>query len=127
MRQGKSDGQVSADITAAYINALLRRRHRTRDPFYSAQKLADDLGVPKWRIPSMLKQTCGENFNTVVNRVRVEDAKTLLEDIGQAGTTIDDVGFMSGFANRQSFYTAFRRETGTTPSKYREKVTNEKR
>jgi AraC family transcriptional regulator len=47
---------------------------------------------------------------------RIEHAKTLLANPSQSVT---EVAFELGFSEMSSFSAAFRKATGTTPSKYR--------
>jgi AraC-like DNA-binding protein len=70
-------------------------------PTYAAQVFKDSFGLPLWRYATQL---------------RVAHARSLL-----AGTDwgIDRVAHASGFQTRSSFYRAFRREAGTTPTDYR--------
>ena len=42
-----------------------------------------------------------------------------LKDKRFAPYSIDDIGLMVGFRNRQSFFSAFKKVSGTTPEKYR--------
>jgi len=62
-------------------------------------------------------QDAGTSFNQVLSDTQKNTAKRLL-----ANTSIptEQVGYQVGFAERSAFYRAFKRWTGTTPSKYRE-------
>lgn len=112
--------QESANLVSlGKLNYILKRKRKAQDPFYSAAKLAEDLGIEVWRIPGIMKQLCGDNFNTVVNRIRIDEAKRLFKDRSKSDYSVDDIGFLSGFANKQSFYTAFKKFVGCTPYIYR--------
>ena len=38
--------------------------------------------------------------------------------------TMEDISYSSGFANRQSFYTAFAKFVGISPKEYRQQILN---
>jgi len=62
-----------------------------------------------------------QTFFDYVNRWRVQDAMRLLEQSSENVLTIsNEVGFNS----RSSFYTAFKKVTGNTPTAYRKQTQN---
>ncbi len=61
----------------------------------------------------------GKSFFDFVNGYRIAEAKTLLSTTNESVLNITyDVGFNA----RSSFYNAFKRETGQTPTAYRKKM-----
>lgn len=64
------------------------------------------------------------NFNAFVNKFRVKYATTLIDSEKFSYYTIDAISEEAGFANKVSFYKAFKRIENISPSKYREKVQN---
>lgn len=62
----------------------------------------------------------GETFQSVVDDVRLDIARSLLEDDDRP---IGEVAFFTGFAGQSAFTRAFRRWTGTTPLAYRQQPT----
>lgn len=65
----------------------------------------------------IFKEEMGENFNTYVNRVRVNAAKKLL--LNEAIPLVD-ISNLVGFETQSYFSKVFKRLTGVTPGKYRE-------
>lgn len=60
------------------------------------------------------------HFFDFINSYRVLFAKDLLSDQDHtARYTLDSTAAMSGFNNRSSFFTAFKKLTNTTPSAYK--------
>jgi len=51
-----------------------------------------------------------------VNLFRIEAAKKLLQ--ANSKLTIEAIGQECGFKSKSSFYSAFKKRTGTTPSKF---------
>ncbi|MCM1313203.1 MAG: helix-turn-helix domain-containing protein [Bacteroides sp.] len=104
---------------AEKVRYIIVRKYRYRDVDYSASALARDLDVTPARLSGILKRHFGENYSSLVNRCRVRDAKRYLLDSRKSAYTVDDIAVMVGFSNRQSFFSAFKRFTGTTPDKWR--------
>jgi len=59
------------------------------------------------------------NFASIVNRYRVEYAKTRL--LSETDSSVLDIGFDSGFNSKSVFNDAFRKATGLTPTEFRKK------
>jgi len=96
--------------------------HNYRDPYYSATRLAEDIGTNVRYVSAVIRVQFHCNYTTFVNRYRVEEAKQLLVSRRHAERTIEEIGFMAGFAHRQSFHVAFVKYVGETPNAYREKM-----
>ena len=59
------------------------------------------------------------SYSDIVHTYRIQDAVRYLKDRRFALYSMDDIGTMVGFRNRQSFFAAFKKATGTTPDKFR--------
>lgn len=107
------------EIYKESIDAILIKGKRYLVPDFSAQQLAEQLGVSAFALSRMLKAIYGKSYSDIVHTYRVQEAKRHLKDKRFAPYSIDDIGGMVGFKNRQSFFTAFKKATGTTPEKFR--------
>ena len=101
------------------IDAILIKGKSYLDPDFSAQQLADRLGISAFALSRLLKATYGMSYTGIVHSHRIQDAMRHLQDKRIAPYSVDDIGMMVGFKNRQSFFSAFKKATGTTPEKYR--------
>ena len=90
-----------------------------KEKSYSAKRLAIDIGTNTRYVSAVLNVRFGMNYTTFVNRYRVSEAMLLLKDDKYAALTMEDISSMVGFANRQSFYSAFYKQKGTTPRDFR--------
>ena len=61
----------------------------------------------------------GSNFSDYINSYRVEEAKKLLADTTFDNYTIVAVGLECGFNSKSTFYNAFKKFTGVTPTVYK--------
>ena len=72
------------------------------------------------RAVSVAINSCrGTNFKTYINEYRVAQAKQLLDEDKSNHRTIDAIASEAGFADRTSFYRAFKRSQGISPTDYR--------
>ncbi len=90
-----------------------------RDPEYSAQKLAVDLGTNTRYISAVVSLRFQQNYASLVNEYRIREACYLLVDKRYADKTLEEIAYLVGFTNRQSFYAAFYKMMQVTPREYR--------
>lgn len=86
------------------------------NPDLSLPTLASKLGVSRNILSQTLNETLQSSFFDYVNRHRVSAS---LDKLKNQKETILDIAMDVGFNSRSAFYKAFKRETGTTPSRYR--------
>lgn len=101
------------------IDQIIRVEKKYRDPDFSASMLAERMGLPSYALSRILKSTYGTTYTNIVHALRIQDAARHLKDKRFAPYSVDDIGVMVGFSNRQSFFSAFKKATGTTPEKFR--------
>lgn len=110
---------LSADA-AARIERKLRVAMDTkrlhRDPNLSLWALAQHIGATPNNVSQTLNDRVGESFFEFVNSYRISDAQ---HKLANSADTVLDITYEVGFNSRSSFYTAFKRVTGQTPSSYR--------
>lgn len=90
-----------------------------KDKEYSAKMLADDLGTNTRYISAVVNTRFHQNFTSLVNSYRINDAMSMLTDKRCMDMNMGEIADMVGFANRQSFYAAFFKFKGMTPRDYR--------
>ena len=109
-------GPEQAERIVTKIETAMKRDQIYLDPTISLHKLARHVGAPPNHISQTLNETIGACFFDYVNKWRIDAAKP---KIAAGQETILDVAMSVGFNARSSFYKAFKRETGQTPSEYR--------
>lgn len=108
-----------ADRIYVEVLNLLQVKKLYREPGITARRLAEMMGEDYRAISAALAIQSGENFLTLLSRLRVREACRLLKDPKYKDWSAEEVGLRSGFASRQAFYLAFNRVMGMTPKKYR--------
>lgn len=102
------------------IDAILIKGKGYLFPDFSAQQLAERLGISPFTLSRVMRAEYGMSYTDVVHARRIQDAMRYLKDKRFAPYSIDDIGEMVGFKNRQSFFSAFKKLTGTTPERFRQ-------
>ena len=101
---------------ARKLRGAMEKDHLHRDPNLSLWSLARHIGASPNYISQTLNEVVGENFFDFVNGYRVAEAKRRLSTTDDTVLTIT---YEVGFNARSSFYNAFKRVTGQTPTNYR--------
>ncbi len=81
--------------------------------------LAEQMGLPKNFLSQIINNQLGMNFFELVNSYRIKEAQELILNSSFQNYTIDAIARESGFKSRTSFYEAFKKQTGQTPSEFR--------
>ena len=92
-----------------------------RDKDSTASKLAADFGTNCRYISAVMTERFHTNFNGLMNKHRIDEAKTLLAEEEYRDKSISEIGEMVGFGTRQAFYASFYRFLNTTPREFRVK------
>lgn len=120
---GKYNRSALSPEAEARIERKLRLAMETnrlhRDPNLSLWALAKHIGATPNNVSQTLNDKIGESFFDFVNGYRISDAK---QQLVNSADTVLDITYDVGFNSRSSFYTAFKRVTGQTPSAYRKSV-----
>ncbi|MEM1386701.1 MAG: helix-turn-helix transcriptional regulator [Pseudomonadota bacterium] len=106
-----------ADRIARKLTAAMRDDTLYRDANLSLTKLAQHINASPNYVSQTLNEHVNRSFFDFVNEWRINEAKKLL--LENPEDTILAITYEVGFNSRSAFYTAFKKETGITPSQYR--------
>lgn len=104
-----------AERIASKLQIAMERDELFRDANLSLMGLAQHVGVTTNYVSQTLNAQLGVSFFDFVNHWRVEASKPIIE---KGGRPITLIAYEVGFNSRSSFYTAFKKNTGMTPSQY---------
>ena len=79
--------------------------------------VAEKVYVSHWHLSKLLNST-GKSFSDVLNEIRIENAKELMED---SSLHIADISDRVGFADTAHFSRVFKKYTGMSANEYRNK------
>ena len=103
------------DVLAAYV--LNRLEQNFAEPF-DYQQAANELGITHFHLCNAYRKSCGESIGETLFRIRMKHAFRLLMETDK---TVLEISSLCGFRDLSYFYRAFRKETGTSPGKFRRK------
>lgn len=99
------------------LNRLMAAEQYYLESDLSLQSLARRVNISPHHLSQILNEKLEKSFYDYINEQRVEHARRLL--LTEPRRSIIDIAFQSGYNNKNSFYNAFKRHTGMTPSDYR--------
>lgn len=85
---------------------------------YTIHDLSKDISLPVYHLSPIINQHFGTNFNSWLNKFRVEYFITLLEEEKNKQLTLEALAQKSGFSSRATFISAFKKEKGCTPGSW---------
>jgi len=104
------------------INRLLEFMER-EEPYLDAtltlQKLADKIKTPNRDVSILINHNLNQHFFDFINQFRIKKAQNILLNTEKSQLTIQQIMYDVGFNSKSSFYTAFKKQTGVTPSEYK--------
>ncbi len=131
-----SDSSATKLITNAHLISLDEKVKVQKDlevlqlfiqktkPYLSTTLTLNDLSKAINIQPRYLSQIInhhfGTNFSNYINSLRIRDAAERLKTTKDEKETVAEVMYATGFNSKSAFFTAFKREYGVTPKKYKE-------
>ncbi len=101
---------------ASKIEAAMTNKKLYLDSGLSLQKLASAVQVSPNYVSQALNENLKKSFFDYVNSYRIQHA---IPELLDAQKTVLDIAMDAGFNARSSFYKAFKKTTGLTPSEYK--------
>ena len=89
------------------------------NPNLSLDVIADRFDVSVSHLSRVISKNSEYSFTDFINKLRINESKKMLTNEEYKNYTIEAIGYESGFNSKSNFYTAFKKETQTTPSTYR--------
>ncbi|MCX2679768.1 helix-turn-helix domain-containing protein [Galbibacter sp. EGI 63066] len=107
---------------AKELKNQLEELMKSEKPYLDHDLHLDDLAlmmnISRHHASQLINEHFNQNFYEFVNLYRIDEAKTMLKE--ERGLNVEDVAFRCGFNNRISFYRAFKKNEGVSPTKFRE-------
>lgn len=101
---------------------LLRTDKPFLNPQVSLSDLSEKLSISSKNLSQVINQTFGKNFFDFINSYRIQEVQHILNDSRDDKMTILEAMYEAGFNSKSSFNTAFKKETGQTPSEFRKNI-----
>ncbi|MBI5218851.1 MAG: AraC family transcriptional regulator [Bacteroidia bacterium] len=114
---------ILSEQQTANIIQNLNELMETEKPYLNSRLTLSDLAgalhINRNYLSQIINIHFNKNFITFINEFRVKKAQELLVDSEYDKFSIDGIAAETGFNSRSSFYSAFKKHTGITPSEYK--------
>jgi AraC-like DNA-binding protein len=111
------DALTERDIAlAGNVRKILSEEKLYRAMELSREMLAKKLAVTENQLSRVINKFFSQNFNSLINGYRVDEARARLEN---ESTPVTTIAFEVGFNSIPSFNRVFKQVTGLSPSEYR--------
>lgn len=111
-----SDNKLNTDLDR--LIHLLDNERVWQNPNLNLKYIAQTLGCSTRKASYLINKFLDGNFNVVVNQYRITHAKELIRQGYLSQHSIEGLWKECGFANHTTFYQAFKKVTGMTPSEF---------
>lgn len=101
------------------VNQYMQSQQAFLDSELSLRSLADAVGISTHHLSDALNSGGGQNFYNFVNKLRVDYVCARLKQNHEV--KLLDLGLQAGFSSKSTFNSVFKKQTGLTPTQYRQK------
>lgn len=102
------------------LEQLMEEQELFKNPNITMPQVAKRLGISSPKFSQLLNEKLNKSFTVYINELRISLAKQYL--IAQPKNKMEDVAEQCGFNSSSTFYSVFKKHTGSTPAKFREKL-----
>jgi len=114
--QSPDEGVLKKD--AKKLLETLTREKEYLNPNLSRKELAKSINRTEVHVSQVLKEGLNTSFYDLINSLRIGEAIRLIEQGVLDKETVESLAKQVGYNSKNTFYKAFRKMTGTTPSAY---------
>ena len=97
------------------LQHIIEQQNVYRNPDLTLPALAEKLNAPAYLVSQTINHYYKKSFFDLINELRINEATQLLKQMN-ATQTIEGIAYETGFNSRASFYRAYKKYTGHTPT-----------
>jgi AraC-like DNA-binding protein len=112
------DNNLVLEIANSLEN-LMKEKKPFLNKNLSLPKLADKLNIRTHILSFVLNTHYNVNFYNYINSFRIDYCKALLTNSEKQHITMEGLALEGGFGSKSTFNTLFKKQTGTTPTQYK--------
>lgn len=111
-------GNEELKVLAEQMEQTMMSEKMYLDPNCTLNKVAKELKLPPYLISHVVNNALDKSFPDFLNSYRIEEVKTRLLQPENQNMKIASIAYDCGFNTLSSFNIAFKKSTGTTPTKF---------
>jgi AraC-like DNA-binding protein len=127
--QNETSKYLGSNLTPSQIEeykkqllALLRTEKPFLYPQVSLTDLSEKLSVSTKHLSQVINQSFNKSFFDFINTYRIQEVQQTLKESMDDKLTVLEAMYQAGFNSKSSFNTAFKKETGQTPTEFRKMI-----
>lgn len=127
--QNETTKYLGSNLTPSQIEeykkqllALLRTEKPFLNPQVSLTDLSEKLSVSTKHLSQVINQSFNKSFFDFINTYRIQEVQQILKESMDDKLTVLEAMYQAGFNSKSSFNTAFKKETGQTPTEFRKMI-----
>ncbi len=117
----KKIDSVEADKFLYNLNSTILSKELYKNPNLKLIDLAEELSTAPHYLSQFLNDNLGKSFSTFINEYRIDAAKKML--LTNLNYTNEAIGYECGFNSKSTFFTTFKKMSGTTPANFKKENT----
>ncbi len=124
-QSNKKKRLLDVDKEALYKKRLLTHLAKQKpylDVNLTLRSLAHQIDIHPNQLSWLLNETIGKNFNSFINKYRIDAFKLNAQNPKNKNLTIEGLAYESGFNSKTVFNTYFKKETGLTPKQFLKQI-----
>jgi AraC-like DNA-binding protein len=102
--------------------ALLGSEKPFLNPQVSLSDLSEKLSLSTKQLSQVINQSFNKSFFDFINTYRIQEVQQILKESKDDKLTVLEAMYDAGFNSKSSFNTAFKKETGQTPTEFRKTI-----
>ena len=122
----KDEPAPSNEQLLTLIDTLLTHEKVYLNPTLNLEKLSSKAGASTKEVSRAINEGLKVSFSELINGHRVDEALRLLELPEHKETPISEIIHLSGFNSKSAFQRFFKRRTDSSPTQYREHITEKR-
>lgn len=113
----KKIGDSEVKSLSSQLNQLLEEEKIYTNADLKLSDVANKMNILPHTLSQLINDNLGKSFTLLINEYRIKEAQNLI--ISNKNIKLESVGYDCGFNSKSTFYSAFKKISGTTPAKYK--------
>nr|WP_295929416.1 helix-turn-helix domain-containing protein [uncultured Dyadobacter sp.] len=109
-----------AELWLGKLEKAMTEKELYKNPDLKLHELSREIQVSGHQLSALLNDHLGKNFTTYINEWRITEACKMITT--DQHLTLEAIGYEVGFNSKSTFFAAFKKAKGVTPSGYQQSV-----